>query len=358
MTVFKYRLESLRETLPSLQIDGLLVTNPTNIRWLSGFTGSYGRLLINQKQAVLATDARYWIQARKEAPDYELFKDIRRAQDTLALLNKGGVGRVGIEANHVTLAAAEELNGIEGFTCTPLQNTVEEFRQFKNGHETSIIHAAAAITDNAMALVPQLAKAGISERELAWLLEKAMREAGADGIAFPIIVAFGPNSALPHHNPGDRTLKEEEIVLVDMGAELNGYKSDLTRSFYYGRQNDRFQTIFDLVLAAQTSALRGVCDGKKSNEVHQAAIDVIAEGGYGDYFGHGLGHGVGLDIHELPYLSVLRTPVDLSTGMIITVEPGIYLQEWGGVRIEDLVSITDDGLEYHSNCPKEPYIHP
>ena len=358
MNTIEQRLSSIRKEFPILNIDGLLITNPTNIRWLSGFTGSYSRLLITNEQAILGTDSRYWIQGRAEAPDYTLLKDNRRSEDTEFLLKEAGVQRVGIESCQVTIAEAETLKKIEGITWVPLNATIENLRQYKNSLEIEAISAAAAITDKAMALVPELTKAGISERELAWLLEKAMRESGADGLAFPSIIAFGPNSALPHHTPGDRTLNEEEVVLVDMGAELNGYKSDLTRSFYFGRKNDQFQQIFDIVFAAQEKAMQGIQDGAMSDKVVLLAIDVIAERGYGDNFQHGLGHSLGLDIHEIPFLSLHRQPVELQSGMVVTVEPGIYLEDWGGVRIEDLVLITDAGFQTISRCPKLPYISP
>lgn len=356
MNIIRKRITSLRKGFAALEIDGFLVTNPTNIRWLSGFTGTYSRLLITENKAILGTDSRYWIQARREAPDYSLFKDKRRQEDIETLLKQGKVNRVGFESNHVTVTEAEGLNNIGGITWISMNTVIEERRQFKNDLEIAKIHAAAAITDEAMAMVPELVRTGISERDLAWQLEKIMRESGADGLAFPIIVAFGPNSALPHHHPGDRTLNEEENVLVDMGAELNGYKSDMTRSFYYGHKNDRFQEIYDLVLAAQNNALLGMRDGVKSNKVHELAMDVIADGGYGEHFPHGLGHGIGLDIHEMPFLSLIRTPSTLEAGMAITVEPGVYIEGWGGVRIEDLVTITNNGLLILSKCPKNPYI--
>jgi Xaa-Pro aminopeptidase len=358
MNTIQERLKTIRETFITSNIDGLLVTNPTNIRWLSGFTGSYSRLLITGDKAILGTDSRYWIQAQIEAPDFELFQDKRLDENTESLLQQGGVKRIGIESKHMTIDEAEKLHSIAGYTWIPLKNLIEEFRQCKNAQELSFIESAAKITDQAMALVPQLVRVGISERELAWQLEKIMREAGAGGLAFPIIVAFGPNSALPHHDPGQRTLNEEEIVLVDMGAEFNGYKSDLTRSFFFGQMNDSFQEIFDLVLAAQNQALQGLRVGAMSGEIHQLAMDVFDDGGYGDYFPHGLGHGLGLDIHELPFLSLSRPSLPLAAGMPITVEPGVYLQDWGGVRIEDLVSITAAGFQFISKCPKQPFIHP
>ena len=209
-----------------------------------------------------------------------------------------------------------------------------------------------------MALVPQFVWEGISEIELAWDLEKSMRDSGATGVAFPMTVAFGSNSALPHHNPSGRLLEQNDIILIDMGADLNGYKSDLTRTFFFGHKDEKFQEIFDLVLEAQIAAIQGIKNGVFSGDIHHLAMDVIKRAGYGDKFTHGLGHGLGLDIHEFPFLSFHQPPVPLPTGAILTIEPGIYIEGWGGVRIEDLVLVTDDGSQFISQSPKLPIIHP
>jgi Xaa-Pro aminopeptidase len=238
-----------------------------------------------------------------------------------------------------------------------LDQSVEPLRQIKSASEIEAIRAAAAITDQAMALVPQLVHPGINERELAWELEKTMRENGADAMAFPLIVAFGPNSALPHHQPSDRKLRVGEIVLVDMGAEFNGYKSDLTRTFFFGSAADeQFITVYDLVHSALLTAANNIGPEISSKEAHGLAMDVISDGGHREHFGHGLGHGVGLDIHEEPFLSATRPAQKISAGMVITIEPGIYLPGWGGVRIEDLVLVTETGVEAISKCPKVPHI--
>ena len=358
MNTVQHRLKSLRESFLSLNIAGILVTNPMNIRWLSGFTGSYGRLLITEDKAVLGTDSRYFIQAQIEAPDFELFQDNRLDESTKALLSFTAATRLGIEANHLTLAEFNKLKRLEDYIWIPLSNTIEEFRQYKTPTEISLIEKAASITDEAMALLPQFLWEGISEIELAWELEKSMREAGATGLAFPMIVAFGPNSALPHHNPGEKLLKPNEIVLIDMGAELNGYKSDLTRSFFFGDENEQFQEIFDLVLGAQNAALHGLRNGALSGTIHHLAMDVIAAGGYAENFTHGLGHGVGLDIHEIPNLTYLRPSVPIVSSTALTIEPGIYIEGWGGIRIEDLVVIDEDGFRFISKAPKSPFIHP
>lgn len=357
METYKLRLQNIRQLIADQGIDALLVTYPANRRWLSGFRGSSGRLIITSKQAVLATDSRYWEQAQTQAPDFELFKDKRQHEDTVELLKQIGVERIGFEAHHVSVAEFDDLARIDGVTWVPMDRPIEPFRQVKTEIELKTIRAAAAIADQAMSLVPQFAVPGISERALAWELEKKMRESGADGVAFDTIVAFGSNSALPHYRPDDRILHLGDIILVDMGAELNGYKSDMTRTFFLGvPEDERFLTIFNLVNSALNETVGKLKPGVNSKEAHQMAIDIIDKGGYRESFSHGLGHGVGLDIHEAPWLSVARPPVELAPGMAITVEPGIYLPGWGGVRIEDLILITETGSETLSHYPKEPLI--
>jgi Xaa-Pro aminopeptidase len=268
-----------------------------------------------------------------------------------------GAERIGLEANQITLSDAAKLESIANVTWVSLERPVEPLRQIKSANEIKAIRAAAAITDQAMALVPQLVHPGINERELAWKLEKTMRENGSDALAFPLIVAFGPNSALPHHQPGDRKLRFGEIVLVDMGAEFNGYKSDLTRTFFVGDEVDaQFLNIYSLVQSALRNASNNIQPGISSKDAYGLAMDVISDGDHREHFIHGLGHGVGLDIHEEPFLSARPPAVRIDADMVITIEPGIYLPGWGGVRIEDLVLVTETGAEAISKCPKFPHI--
>ncbi len=357
MSHYAERIELVRGALSDWQIDGLQVSNILNCRWLSGFTGSAASLLITADHAILATDSRYWEQAADQAPDYELFKHLRRPQDTALFINSVGVKTIGIEANQVTLQQADDLNKIDGIVWRPLDHPLEPLRKKKTEEEIAITRAAAAITDSAMARMAQFVAPGISERELAWKLERQMREDGAEAMAFPPIVAFGPNSARPHHAPGERQLQIGEILLVDMGARLDGYHSDMTRTFFYGDSPDgRFDEIYSAVLAAQTNALAGIQASTTTREAHEIAAAAIAEAGFGDYFGHGLGHGVGLEIHEAPFMSATRPPQPLGRGSLITVEPGIYLPGYGGVRIEDLALVTNEGTVVLSTSPKAPYL--
>ncbi len=358
MTQHNYaaRLNAVRQQFDTWQVDGLLITNPTNRRWLSGFTGSNGRLLITPTKAILATDSRYYEQMAHEAPQFELFKDQRRPEDTTALLKYAQAKRIGLEANTVTLAEARQLQKHADVHWVELSATLEQFRSIKTATEISIIQAAAAITDQAMAQVPHIAQPGISEAEMAWELEKFMRENGANATAFDIIVAFGANSALPHHHPGSKQLHVGEIVLVDMGAEVNGYKSDLTRTFYLETPPAEFLERYDLVKSAKTAVLQHCRPGMDSKVVDAIARNVIEEAGLGDHFGHGLGHNLGLDIHEEPFLSHLRAPARLQANMAITIEPGLYFPEWGGIRLEDLALLTPNGFTLLSHAEHTAHI--
>ncbi len=358
----KERLEKIRSNFESWKVDGILITNLTNVRWASGFTGSSGMLAITADNAYLGTDFRYWEQAASQAPDYELVKMGRTAEFVHidGLVKMLGVGRVGFEASDMTVAAFGDLRkkckDDESLTLFPLNSRIEPLRHTKTESELEMIRKAAVITDAAMAAVNNLAKPGMTERALAWELEKHMRENGADGLAFDIIVAAGPNGAMAHHHPSDTQLKEGDTIIVDMGAMLDGYHSDLTRTFFLGNTPDEtFKIVYDLVHTAQKNALNNMKAGMKGQEIDAFAREVIADAGHGDKFGHSLGHGVGLNIHEGPSLSSIYDQ-DIPSGSVVSVEPGVYLPGWGGVRIEDLVVVTPNGPEFLSNCPKTPII--
>jgi len=238
-----------------------------------------------------------------------------------------------------------------------LTASLEPLRAIKTQEEIEAIKKAAAVADIVMSQVNEVARPGISENEMAWLLEKAMRDAGADGVAFPIIVAAGRNAAMAHHSPGEKRLEQGDSLIVDLGALLNGYRSDLTRSFYLGGQPDeQFQHVYDLVLEAQETALRHMKAGMSGKDIDSLARDIIEAGGFGEAFGHSLGHGIGLDVHEGPRLSQLANDAPIPSGSVVTIEPGIYLPDWGGVRIEDLVFVTETGIEILSKSPKLPAL--
>lgn len=356
---YQKRLDAIRGRFRQWGVGAVLITCFSNRRWLSGFTGSAGQLLVTADEAVLATDFRYWDQAALQAPACRLFRQQRRNNDVEKLVACADTDRIGIEAAHVTLAHSKALRALKHVEWIELDNTAEPMRMVKDAMEIGLVRAAAAATDTAMSQVPQLARPGMSERALAWELEKAMREAGADHVAFAPIVASGPNSALPHHQPGERALQPGDIVVVDLGSEIGGYRSDLTRTFYLGGDPpEQFWRIYHLVEAAQAAALEHARPGMDARQVDALARDLIVAAGHGEHFGHGLGHGVGLDVHEEPFLTARPAAAEtiVPAGSVVTIEPGVYLPGWGGIRLEDLVHFSENGPELMSHFPKSPVI--
>lgn len=351
------KLNRFRERFDKWRVDGVLISSPANRRWLSGFTGSAGKVLVTRDRAILSTDSRYWERAAQEAPLFDIFQQKGIPEDMGDFLKAGGGERLGFEANHVTVAELKNLRKEKSFRWKALYSTLEPLRAVKSAGELEAIREAARITDETVSQVPRLAKIGASERAVAWELEKFMREAGADGLGFDIIVASGPNSALPHHHPGDRLLQPDDIVIVDLGAEIRGYRSDLTRTFYMGESaGEDFWDIFNTVHRAEVAAIEGIRPNVTGKAIDALARDIITTAGHGEHFGHGTGHSVGLEIHESPRFSVLAEKMLIPEGAVMTVEPGIYLPGYGGVRIEDLVLVTAEGVEYLSSAPKSPLI--
>ncbi len=350
------RLTAVRKQFGGWHAEALLVTDEINRRWVSDFTGSAGILLITEKHAYLATDFRYWEQAEQQAPDFSLVKITNQQEDLAKFLADAGISQIGFEADQVTVAKREKLGGIDGIDWLPLEEPFKSLRQVKTEGELDKIQAAAGIADKAMVAFPHIARPGVTEKEAAWELEKMMRESGADDTAFDIIVASGANAALPHHRPGDRQMAVGDPIVVDLGAKLDGYHSDLTRSFYLGSQpSAKYWEIYNVTAKAHQAAVAGIRAGVSGQEADALARDIIATAGYEERFGHSLGHGVGLEIHEYPALSG-RNEEKLPAGAVVTIEPGIYVPGWGGVRIEDLAVVTQNGTRLLSACPKEPII--
>ena len=355
---YSKRIDDIRAKFEEWEIDAFLIGSTANRRWLSGFTGTVGLLLVSPKIAVLGTDSRYWEQARNQAPNFEL-EQFRKSmeEEWSGFLVRDNIKRIGIEVEKTTLGQYKDLQAVEGIEWVKLENAIAPFREAKNEEEIKLIRTAAAITDQAMMQVSKIMKPGMTEREVAWKLEVLMRESGAEGMAFPIIIASGPNGAMAHHNPSDKIIEDGEAVIVDMGARANGYNGDLTRTFFMGDGHDpRFVEIYDIVAEAQKAAIAGLKAGVTGKSVDALARDVITNAGYGKEFGHSLGHGIGLDVHEGPRLSVYATDALIPSGAAVTIEPGIYIDGWGGVRIEDLALVKEDSLEIISQCEKKPVI--
>ncbi|HLT58086.1 MAG: Xaa-Pro peptidase family protein [Limnochordales bacterium] len=347
------RLERLRARFAEAGIDALLVTGAANRRYLSGFTGSAGTLLITRDKALLLTDFRYVEQAGRQAPDFQIvhYDDPIQAIGEQAAKVPGR--RIGFEAEHVTVAQMEKLRQAADVEWVATQRLVEEVRGSKEPGELALIEAAVALADRCFEhILPQL-KPGVTEREIAWRMEVFMREQGAEGLAFPSIVASGPNGAMPHARPTDKPLAAGEFVTLDFGCIWQGYCSDITRTVFLGEPTAQHRELYDLVLRAQEAGIAAVRPGRTGREVDAAAREVIAQAGYGDRFGHGLGHGLGLEVHEeIPRLST-RSETVLAPGMVTSVEPGVYLPGWGGIRIEDLVVVTEDGCRVLTKSPKQ-----
>lgn len=355
------RLTQLRALMAEQEIPALLIGSAANRRYLSGFTGSYGWLLISAEQALIFSDSRYTLQVANEAPTFA-FHEVNFTDRPLSTLlsataQEWGLSTIACEANYLSVAEYQQLGEALGseITLEPKQNLVERLREVKDEAELTTLLRAIALTDAALAAVLERLTPQTTEREAAWMLEVALRLGGAEAVSFPIIVAAGPNSALPHARPGATPLGEGQPIVIDMGARVDGYHADLTRTIVLGKPDARFWEIYNIVLAAQRSAIKGLRAGLATHAADALARDVITEAGYGDQFGHGLGHGVGLNIHEAPGLrrATANGPeVLLRAGMVTSIEPGIYIEGWGGVRIEDLVLITPTGAEVLSQAPK------
>ena len=353
-----HRLQKLRQKLAEKELDAIFISQPENRYYLSRFDGSAGFLLITAKDAILATDFRYIEQVKRQSPDYKLFQitgDMMRWFPEL--LAGQSLKKLGFEARHISFATYRQLNDIlkkmaPSPRLVPLDGLVESLRAIKEPGETELIARAAEISDKAFQHIEETIKIGMSEKEVSWEAEKFMRENGSLGMPFDIIVASGPNSALPHAKPSSRTIQAGEPVLFDIGARVDGYSSDLSRTICLGAPDDTFKKVYDIVLGAQLTAMAIIKEGMTGEQSDSLARAVIKEAGYGEGFGHALGHGVGLAVHEAPRLGPGSTEI-LTSGMVFTVEPGIYLPGWGGVRIEDLVVMENGKIRVISKASKK-----
>lgn len=351
------RIARVQTRLPESGVDGLLVTNLTNVRYLTGFSGTNGQVLISSSGAAFLTDPRYEARAAEMVSGADVVVYPARLTDVLADRVTGlGIRRLGVEGTSITLSERDDLiAGLPGVDLVVTKNVVEALRRVKDAEETALIRAAIAIADEAFSWVLDRLVPGATEREVGLDLEFHMRGAGADDLAFPPIVGSGPLSAHIHHSPSDRTFEKGDLVLLDFGCRRDGYCSDLTRTVVLGSASDDQLELYDLVLRAQAAGIEAVAPNCRGAEIDGVARKVVVEGGHGDRFGHGLGHGVGLDIHEAPRLH--RISEDrLSVGDVVTVEPGVYLPDRGGIRIEDCVLVTESGAEVLGSAPKDRLI--
>ena len=349
----KKRTDALREELAAAGLEAMLVASGVNRRYLSGFTGTAGALLFTPRDQYLLTDFRYMTQAPQQAPDFKVVEHAPDMMDTVKeLLAEAGLKKLGFEERHVTYADwsawSKALAPVE---LVPVDGLPEKLRVKKDEEEIAVIREAAKLADAAYAHILHYVRPGVTELDLAAELESFMRKNGASGPSFDTIVASGERSAMPHGVASTRKLQPGEFVTFDFGAYFQGYCSDLTRTIVVGEPTDRHREIYNIVLEAQERALAHIKPGMTGREADALTRETIARYGYGEFFGHGTGHGIGLEIHEAPRLSQ-RSDTVLEPGMVVTVEPGIYIPGFGGVRIEDDVVVTESGIRVLTSSPK------
>jgi Xaa-Pro aminopeptidase len=351
------RLTQLRSRITAYNIDAILISQPENLYYLSGCEGLEGYLLITADQAVIVTDFRYIEQAQRQSPEYAIFRISGKMTEWLpALLKDRRIKSLGFESGFATVAFFEQLSAILKSlpacpALVPVNGLIETLRAVKDMEEIANIEKAAHITDAVLSYIETILEPGLTEKQLAWEIEKYMREHGSQSMPFELIVAAGPNSALPHARPSDRPIQAGEPVVVDIGSRHNFYGSDLTRTFWIGPPDDTFKKVYQIVLQAQLAAIESIRPGMTGAEADSLARQVIAEAGYGESFGHGLGHGIGLVTHENPRVSLNSSDI-LTEGMVFTIEPGIYISGWGGVRIEDDIVIENGKIRVISSARK------
>ena len=347
------RGDRLEQQLSERELDRILVTNLINIRYLTGFTGTNGACVCGPGVRLFFTDFRYTERAEAETEGWEI---LTIANDWLGGIAEHLQGRVGFEDDQMSVRLLEKLKEKlgDGVEMVAAGGRVEELRRVKDAEELALIEEAAKLADEALRWSTEQGLAGRTEREVARAFEARVRELGGDP-SFPAIVAAGPNGALPHAEPSEREIGRGELVVFDMGAAIDGYCSDGTRTFATGDPGEGAVEVYEVVREAQQASLDAIRAGVKGEDVDTVAREVIDAAGHGDRFGHGLGHGVGLELHEGPRLS-LRSDDILAPNEVVTVEPGIYLPGRLGVRIEDLVVVTDEGLRNLSSLPKELQI--
>jgi Xaa-Pro aminopeptidase len=350
--------------LTELKLDAILLTHPPDLAYLSGFTGDDSVGLITAGGFFLVTDFRYTEQAAIEAPWLKITIREGKMADALAkTVLRSGASRIGFEANfttfgqvHALRASLKELSkkrpAAAGVKLTPVEDILVNIRKVKDDHEVALIRQAVDVAEEAFLAVREQIKVGQTENYLAGLLGFEMRCRGAEGSSFPVIVAAGPASSLPHYRPGEKLIAQGQPLLIDWGAKFNGYCSDLTRTLLLGRVSPEIKTAYKVVLEAQQAAIDFLRPGVTTRQTDRLARGLIDKAGFKGKFGHGLGHGIGRDIHELPVMRKIGADEELRPGMIVTVEPGIYLPGLGGIRIEDDVLITHAGHEVLSSLDK------
>lgn len=347
------KLMKLREQMQKRELDSLLVTNPYNLRFITGFTGTAGLALITPNDAWFITDFRYTEQAGEQVKEFKVVQAQKGLIDEVARIAKeAAVEQLAFEQDYMTFATYSQYQEKLSATLEPVSGLIEKLRMVKSPEELEVLKAAAKIADDAFEHICSYIKAGMTELEVSNELEFFMRSQGATSSSFDIIVASGLRSALPHGVASDKKIEQGDLITLDFGALYNGYVSDITRTVAVGEPSDKLKEIYQVVLDSQVLALEKIKPGMTGIEADAIARDYIKSKGYGEAFGHSTGHGIGLEVHEGPGLS-FRSETVLEPGMAVTVEPGIYLPGIGGVRIEDDILITETGNERLTHSSKE-----
>lgn len=353
--MYKKRITKLRELMNKKGIDGVLLVGDANRNYLSGFTGDESFSVITADKAFFITDSRFTEQAKQQVKDYEVLEYSKNTTfgDFLGdLVNKNNIKKLGFEEDVLSFSSYSLYKSKVSCELVPMEGIVEEIRVVKDESELEVLRKAAEIADKAFEHIVKFIKPGMTEREIGLELEFFMKKLGATALSFPSIVASGVRSSLPHGVATEKVVKEGEFLTLDYGCVFEGYCSDMTRTLVIGEPTEKMVEIYNVVLEAQERALKAFKPGVPAIEVDKVARDYITEKGYGSYFGHSLGHGVGRQIHEAPMVGY-RNAKELQAGMVVTDEPGIYIPDLGGVRIEDLLLIKEDGIEILSKSPKQ-----
>ncbi|CAM3804041.1 M24 family metallopeptidase [Mesobacillus zeae] len=350
------KLKKLRSRFEELNIKGMLITSEYNRRFISGFTGSSGAVLITEEKALFITDFRYTEQAAKQCEGFEIVRHSGALLEEAGIQSgKLGIGRLGFEEEHMSFSSYRVLDKKTEAELVPVSGEIEKLRLIKTDAEIKILKEAAEIADRAFEHIIKFIRPGLTELDVSNELEFFMRKQGASSSSFDIIVASGIRSALPHGVASDKVIEHGDMVTLDYGAYYKGYISDMTRTVAVGQPADKLREIYDVVLQAQLRGLEGIKPGLTGREADALTRDYISGKGFGEYFGHSTGHGIGLEVHEGPSLS-MKSDTVLEAGMAVTVEPGIYIPGLGGVRIEDDTIVTKDGNEKLTHSTKELII--